>query len=259
MYSCQELGCDDAATMRVTAYVNGTFIGTNTKIASNPGTWPVDTLSCSFPQGFDSVVVHYDKRPATCQDYGVIFLADNMRVTASGALPVQLKYFNCALRGNAAVLQWKSAEEINLNSYIVQYSEDGNGFQDLAVINAEGANRTYSFIHRDVNGTAYYRLKMLDQDGAYHYSEIKRLTFTTKTGLTIVPNPSNDYIHIHCGNPMELKTIQIFSIDLVMLKTVRNYTGGQNVMVSDLPNGIYILKVCSLKNNVLCEKLILKM
>ena len=81
MYSCQELGCDDAATMRVTAFMNGSLVGTNTKIATNPGTWPVDTLRCSFMQGFDSVVVHYDKRPPTCQDYGVIFMADNMRVT----------------------------------------------------------------------------------------------------------------------------------------------------------------------------------
>ncbi len=81
MYSCQELGCDDAAMMRVTAYMSGNFVGTNTKTATNPGTWPVDTLSCSFPQGFDSVVVHYDSHPPTCQDYGVIYMADNMRVT----------------------------------------------------------------------------------------------------------------------------------------------------------------------------------
>ena len=81
MYACQELGCDDAATMRVNAYMNGNFVGTNTKVASFPGTWPVDTLKCSFPQGFDSVVVHYNNRPPTCQDYGVIYLADNMRVT----------------------------------------------------------------------------------------------------------------------------------------------------------------------------------
>ncbi len=87
MYSCQELGCDDAATMRVTAYMHGGVVGTNTKTASHPGTWPVDTLSCTVPQGFDSVVVHYDSRPPTCQDYGTIFLADNMRVsTAVGAV-----------------------------------------------------------------------------------------------------------------------------------------------------------------------------
>ena len=81
-YSCQELGCDDAATMRVTAFKNGNIVVTNTKTATNPGTWPVDTLSCSFSSGFDSVVVHYDSHPPTCQDYGVIFLADNMRVTS---------------------------------------------------------------------------------------------------------------------------------------------------------------------------------
>ncbi len=80
MYACQELGCDDAATMRVTAFKNGNYVGTNTRIAAFPGTWPVDTLRCSFSQGFDSVVIHYDHRPPTCQDYGTIFVADNMRV-----------------------------------------------------------------------------------------------------------------------------------------------------------------------------------
>ncbi|MBI3819431.1 MAG: hypothetical protein HY286_12115 [Planctomycetes bacterium] len=84
LYSPQELGCDDSATMRVTASMNGTVVGFNTKTASNPGTWPVDTLSCSFPHGFNSVVIHYDKKPPTCQDYGVIFLCDDMRVTTHG-------------------------------------------------------------------------------------------------------------------------------------------------------------------------------
>jgi hypothetical protein len=95
MYSCQELACDDAATMRVSAYMNGSYVGTNTKTAGNPGTWPVDTLSCSFTQGFDSVVVHYNSAPPTCQDYGVIFMADNMRVTAfSSSVILNQKIFN---------------------------------------------------------------------------------------------------------------------------------------------------------------------
>lgn len=81
LYACNELGCDDAATMRITAYFGGAFVGTATRTATFPGTWPSDTLSCSFPSGFDSVVVHYDSPPPTCQDYGVIFMADNLRVT----------------------------------------------------------------------------------------------------------------------------------------------------------------------------------
>ncbi|MBK9403524.1 MAG: hypothetical protein IPN57_03140 [Ignavibacteria bacterium] len=65
--------------------MNGSFVGTSTKTARNPGTWPSATLRCSFPQGFNSVVVHYASRPPTCQDYGVIYMADNMRVTLSTA------------------------------------------------------------------------------------------------------------------------------------------------------------------------------
>jgi hypothetical protein len=87
MYSPQELGCDDSARMRVTAYMNGTSVGTNTTTAPQPGTWPTGTLGISVPVGFDSVVVHYDARPPTCQDYGVIFMADNMLVTPTCASP----------------------------------------------------------------------------------------------------------------------------------------------------------------------------
>ncbi len=81
LYAPQELGCDDSATMRVTATMNGVLVGTATKTASQPGTYPAETLACSFPQGFDKVVVHYDKKPPLCTDWGPIFLADNMLVT----------------------------------------------------------------------------------------------------------------------------------------------------------------------------------
>jgi hypothetical protein len=81
MYACQELGCDDAATMRVTAYLNGSYVGYVDHTCGHPGTWPVDTLRCTYTQGFDSVIVHYQSHPPTCQDYGTIYVADNMRVT----------------------------------------------------------------------------------------------------------------------------------------------------------------------------------
>jgi hypothetical protein len=81
LYCPDELGCDDSCMMRVTAYMNGALVGHQDHTAANPGTYPVDTLACSFPQGFNSVVVHYQSHPPTCQDYGVIFLADDMRVT----------------------------------------------------------------------------------------------------------------------------------------------------------------------------------
>jgi len=80
LYSPQELGCDNSATMRATAFMNNQFVATNTATVPAPGTWPTGRLSLSAPQGFNRVVVHYDARPPTCQDWGPIFLADNMTV-----------------------------------------------------------------------------------------------------------------------------------------------------------------------------------
>jgi hypothetical protein len=81
LYAPQELGCDDSARMKVTAYMDSTPVGTNTTTASSPGTYPSETLSITTALSFNNVVVHYDARPPTCQDYGPIFLADNLSVS----------------------------------------------------------------------------------------------------------------------------------------------------------------------------------
>jgi len=83
MYAPQELAADTSARMRVTAYMDGNFVGTSTMIANPPGTWPSATLAISAAQGFNSVVVHYDAPPVAGENYGPIFVADNMNVTAS--------------------------------------------------------------------------------------------------------------------------------------------------------------------------------
>jgi hypothetical protein len=82
LYAPQELGCDNSAIMRVTAWLDGAWSGTATTTAPAPGTWPTGTLSYSDLGGFNQVVVHYDQRPR-CTDIGTIFMADNMNVTPS--------------------------------------------------------------------------------------------------------------------------------------------------------------------------------
>jgi hypothetical protein len=83
MVAPDELNTDSTATLRVTAFMNGVEVGTNTSMGSPPFFWPPSTLSFSSPQGFNSVVVHYDSPPPTGGDFVPIFMADNMIVTAS--------------------------------------------------------------------------------------------------------------------------------------------------------------------------------
>ena len=86
LYAVDELGCDTSARMRVTAYLAGVPVGTNTMVAPVPGTYPSATLAITVPGGFNSVVVHWDAAGTNCQDYGPIFLADNVTVTRATAL-----------------------------------------------------------------------------------------------------------------------------------------------------------------------------
>jgi hypothetical protein len=82
LYAPQELATDSSATMRVTAYLDGAPVGTNTATAE-PGTWPSATLAfqSSPSRPFNRVVVHYDSPPPTGGDWGPIFMADNVSVT----------------------------------------------------------------------------------------------------------------------------------------------------------------------------------
>lgn len=182
MYSCQELGCDDAATMRVTAYMNSRFVGTNTKTAGNPGTWPVDTLRCGFPQGFNNVVVHYDSRPPTCQDYGVIFMADNMRVTVYHPVTIPLcpsianSTIVCNLTGNQ--YQWQTSTTTLFSNITDNANYSGSTTPSLHLNNIPSSWR----------GTQYTCLV----DGIY--SNVFTIEFSdTWTGLsdTTWGNPAN--------------------------------------------------------------------
>ena len=165
-----------------------------------------------------------------------------------GVVPVKLSSFTCAASGNTAYLNWQSAEETNASKYIVQYSNDGSSFKDIATVFATGSNSKYNYIHQQVSGTAFYRLQMMDKDGSFKYSEIRVVKFDNKAGFTIAPNPANDIVYVFAKNNALIKSIQIISIDGQVVKILNEYNSGQQINISNLTRGTYILKAIY-KNN----------
>jgi hypothetical protein len=88
LYAVNEVDCASAATMRVTVYMDDAYVATATKTGTVGGTWPTSTLAISAPEGFNNVVVHYDSGPPfDCDNWGPIFMADNMRITPMAQPP----------------------------------------------------------------------------------------------------------------------------------------------------------------------------
>jgi hypothetical protein len=89
LYAPEEYACDSSARMRVTGYSDNAFVATSTMTAE-AGTWPTATLSLTSAISFNRVVVHYDAPPPTGGDWGPIFMADNMNVTAAVPEPASI-------------------------------------------------------------------------------------------------------------------------------------------------------------------------
>lgn len=167
-----------------------------------------------------------------------------------GVVPVKLSNFTSIANGTNAILNWQSSEETNAGKYVVQYSNDGRSFKDIATVFATGSNSKYNYIHQQVSGTAFYRLKMMDKDGSFSYSAIRVVKFDNKAGFTMAPNPANDVVYLFTKNNAVIKSIQIAAIDGKVVKVVNNYNNGQGLNVSALAAGTYILKAIYQNNEM---------
>ena len=87
LFATGDLATDSAATMRVTAYLNGTSRRDGHRRALLPSPGPREHSSISVGGGFDSVVVQYDAPPPTGGDFTPVFIVDNMLVTTAAAVP----------------------------------------------------------------------------------------------------------------------------------------------------------------------------
>lgn len=159
MYAPQELGCDDSATMRVTAYSDASLIGSATATAANPGTWPTELLSYKSSQSFNRVVIHYATRPPTCQDWGPIFLADNMSISLA---PQPIVLTNTTRLADGSI-QIGFSYTPGQNCFVFGTDDPGLAFSRWTPLGAatEVASGYFEFIDAEgaVNPRRFYRVR----------------------------------------------------------------------------------------------------
>jgi len=117
---------------------------------------------------------------------------DGNRIGISSTLPVQLLSFVATKQKNEVLLTWEVTQEINVDKYDVQFSMDAAAFQTFTSVMAKGSTGKieYNTIHCcPAIGNNYYRLKMIDKDGKFTYSEIRKVVFDDSNSFKIYPNP----------------------------------------------------------------------
>lgn len=116
-------------------------------------------------------------------------------------LPVQMLSFDATPNQRMVDVTWATASEHNSDHFVVERSADGEHFSEIGKVNGMGNSQsttTYGFMDEQPHsGMNYYRLKQVDRNGEFMYSEV-RTVFFRRTGVPIelYPNPARESIAI---------------------------------------------------------------
>jgi hypothetical protein len=174
------------------------------------------------------------------------------------ALPIILSRFYIACSGNETILHWQTAQEVNSDHFEIEYSLDGLSWTSAGTVTAKGNSNTsadYKFAAPDNRGK-YYRLKMVDKDGKFSYSNIVAIDCSsTRPVFNVYPNPCTDKITIQLPASNNNSTVAIRDISgkTIYQETIKPGSSRFTINVTALANGMYLLEWQSKSGNYLSK------
>lgn len=169
------------------------------------------------------------------------------------ALPVTLLDFTVTPKENDALLTWSTQQEINSKSFTIQRSYDGQHFDDIGSVNAEGTTSAvskYSFtddgIMNSGKSVVYYRLNAIDKDGKSALTNIISLKIkgNSQWGVRLLSNPVKDFVSLLLSNVSGKLQLSVRDISgkIIYAKSMENING-QITLPVPLQSGMYLLEV----------------
>ena len=163
---------------------------------------------------------------------------------SSFVVPVALTSFNASLINNQASLVWNTANEVNVNGYSIEKSNNGKDFNAIGFIAAKNASAAnYSFNDVLADGVNYYRLKISGKDASIKYSSIVAINNKQSTKLEVYPNPVTNTATLTHEVATTKATIKVVTVDGKNVYTQNLQVGATQTSfdVSKLLKGNYVV------------------
>lgn len=232
-------------------------VGSVAQIPSLPNGWTNVNEDCCDLIGTDGlddgkVIVEVTNSSVENVNFGIYS-------APTGVLPTILKNFFVTEYNCAGVLTWTTAQEVNASHIEILRKDNPNAtFKAIATIQAKGNSNqphNYSFTDRNVaqqDDYYQYKLKMVDIDGKYTYSEIKTLKLNCETtnvnAFNFFPNPTVDELNIVYFTEESDLIMEVEVVDIAgrkLISQVQELVSGSNFMTLDVSNfatGNYFVK-----------------
>jgi len=176
---------------------------------------------------------------------------------------VELVSFESIRQLQSIEINWVTATELNNDFFELQKSTDGESFQSISRIDGMGtSNKMNRYFYLDRSpflGIQYYRLKQVDFDGTYEYSEIISSYYEGPIALKIYPNPlKGNVLNIDFTSIQEeIVEARITSVSGTTTSNIHPREIGPGSWIIDIlvQPGIYILTI-RMGNTLFNERII---
>ena len=170
--------------------------------------------------------------------------------------PVELKSFTVVPRNNHVILSWTTSSETNNLGFEIERSTDGVDFNSVSFVQGSGTTtEEHSYSYTDINLKPvkyFYRLKQVDLDGTFEFSEIIEADLSIPFEFNLgqnYPNPFNPSTTISYSIPRYSKVIvKIFDIlgsEITTLVNEEKSTGVYEITwnAGNQPSGVYFYRI----------------
>lgn len=170
-------------------------------------------------------------------------------------LPVELVSFTGSAQNGQVELEWLTANEINNDRFEIEWSREGQEFSMIGTVNGNGNDpdgESYEYVHNTPSTVNFYRLKQVDFDGTFAYSDVVKVEVEKSSQdvqLSVYPNPFNTELNVSFNSETDqVITINLLSSDgrTVYSEERQVFEGEQNVLLqvdNSLEPGSYLLQV----------------
>ena len=187
-------------------------------------------------------------------------------IETAASLPVILTYFSAVEVLGEVKLKWNTEVEIATEKFVIERSRTGHNFvtiQELPSIGSSTNGSTYDLTDSNpAIGENYYRLKIVDLDGSYNYSNIRLVRVKSgETIITVYPNPavSQERITVEWLPRADEESTYLNIVDVNGQNLHRKiiFEGTNYVRLPYLLDGVYYIIVEDLFGSFLLERIVI--
>ncbi len=176
--------------------------------------------------------------------------------------PVELSLFTAKAMHNRILLQWQTLSETNNYGFEIEASDNGENYHTIAFVPGHGTtNQRQSYSHQHQpkrTGVLFFRLKQIDRDGSFSYSEPVTIevktAFQAQSNAYVLPNPARQVVDLNFTTEQPLTaTLSVYNLvgQKVYQTQLRAHNRGthnfrwnaKNQNGQRVPAGVYLFRI----------------